>query len=311
MKEKILYICKTIQRITLGVGALSIVLPIIFWNKIPDKIPSHYNVSGIADQYSDKGILIFLLFVTAFLMGIMSITVYYVKQEVVSRYAKEAEKSQMGDVYAMLIFMNFAIQCMFAYIIFCSAAGRELGAWFLPIVLIAVFGPLLFFLIKSYRAGGKSSSQKLRFVQTEQQEEGITYRSKVDWWLGMLLGGSVVCTLYAALLPIFQGERVQVATIVTAVLVLVIVLPLFGLRYVFYSSHLLVSCGIYGKERVEYKAIRQVKETKNPLSSAAMSLDRLQIDYLENGAHKTVLISPVRKKEFMERLEQYRKQTEA
>lgn len=97
----------------------------------------------------------------------------------------------------------------------------------------------------------------------------------------------------------------------TAVLVLVIVLPLFGIRYAFYSSHLLVSCGIYGKDRIAYASICQVKETKNPLSSAAMSLDRLQIDYLENGVHKTVLISPVRKKEFMEKLEQNRKQTEA
>ena len=61
------------------------------------------------------------------------------------------------------------------------------------------------------------------------------------------------------------------------------------------------------KERVEYHLIRQMKETKNPISSAAMSLDRLQIDYMEKGYHQTVLISPVRKKEFIEKLEQYRR----
>ena len=106
---------------------------------------------------------------------------------------------------------------------------------------------------------------------------------------------------------IIHGEGIKVFPIVTAVLVLVIVLPLFGIKYVFYSSHLLVSCGIYGKERIEYRMIRQIKETRNPLSSAAMSLDRLQIDYLENGVRRTVLISPVYKKEFIEKLEQYRK----
>lgn len=63
---------------------------------------------------------------------------------------------------------------------------------------------------------------------------------------------------------------------------------------------------MYGIERVEYGTIRQVKETRNPLSSAAMSLDRLQIDYLEKGVRKTVLISTVRKKEFMNRLEECR-----
>lgn len=308
--ERMQKICKIVQWITLAIGVLSIIIPILCWGSIPETIPSHYNAAGVADQYSDKGILILLFFVTAFLMGLMSIAVYCVKQEASSRYAKEAEKSQMGDVYIMLIFMNFAIQCMFAYIIFCSASVRGLGVWFLPIVLLVVLCPLLFFLIKRHRAGGKSDSETSRLIQAEQQEDGITYRSKVDWWLGLLLGGSVILTLYVTIEPIIRGKGVQGVTIIAAVIVLVTVLPLFGIKYVFYSSHLLVSCGIYGKERVEYGKIRQLKETKNPLSSAAMSLDRLQIDYLENGVHKTVLISPVRKKEFMERLEQYRKQTE-
>ena len=213
----------------------------------------------------------------------------------------------MGDVYIMLIFMNFAIQCMFAYIIFSTASARGLGVWFLPIVLLVVFCPLLFFLIKRYRAGGKSDSKTSQLVQTEQQEDGITYRSKVDWWLGLLLGGSVILTLYVTIEPIIRGKGVQGITLVASVIVLVTVLPLFRIKYVFYSSHLLVSCGIYGKERVEYGKICQLKETKNPLSSAAMSLDRLQIDYMEKGVHKSILISPVRKKEFIERMEQYRK----
>ena len=49
-----------------------------------------------------------------------------------------------------------------------------------------------------------------------------------------------------------------------------------------------------------------MKETHNPLSSAALSLDRIQIDYAENGYHQMVLISPVRKKEFMKKVEEYR-----
>lgn len=308
--EQMHKICKILQWITLAIGALSIIIPILCWGSIPETIPSHYNATGVADQYSDKGMLILLFVITAFLMGIMNIAVYCVKQEASSRYAREAEKSQMGDVYVMLIFMNFAIQCMFAYIIFCSAAARGLGVWFLPIVLLVVFGPLLFFLIRRRRAGGKSNSETSRLVQAEQQEDGITYRSKVDWWLGLLLGGSVIFVIYLAIDPIIRGKGAQGITILAAVIVLATVLPLFGIKYVFYSSHLLVSCGIYGKERVEYGKICQLKETRNPLSSAAMSLDRLQIDYLEKGVHKTVLISPVHKKEFMERLEQYRRQME-
>ena len=63
--EKMQKVCKYLQRITLLIGILTITLPIVFWNKIPEVIPSHYNAAGIPDQYSDKGILIFLLFIGA------------------------------------------------------------------------------------------------------------------------------------------------------------------------------------------------------------------------------------------------------
>ena len=306
-KEKVQRLCKILQRFTLLLGIITIILPIVFWNRIPEVIPSHYNAAGIADQYSDKGILIFLLFMVALLMGIMSIAVYYVKQEMTSKYAKEASASQMGAAYIMLVLMNFSIQCIFAYITYCSATSNELGSFFLIFALILVFVPIVAFVIYGYQNGKKNVSDESLLIQAENREEGITYRTKIDWWLGILLGGTMVLMLYIVIEPLIHGEGIQLGMTIVSVITLLIVLPLFFIKYTFYSTHLLISCGIYGKERVEYQLIRQMKETKNPISSAAMSLDRLQIDYMEKGYHQTVLISPVRKKEFIERLEQYRK----
>ena len=309
-KEKVQRLCKILQRFTLLLGIITIILPIVFWNRIPEVIPSHYNAAGIADQYSDKGILIFLLFMVAFLMGIMSIAVYYVKQEMMSKYAKEASASQMSAAYIMLVLMNFSIQCIFAYITYCSATARSLGRFFLIFALVLVFVPIVVFVIYGYQNGKRNSSDEVLLIQTENREEGITYRSKIDWWLGILLCGTIVLMLYIVIEPLIHGEGLQLGMTIVCVITLLIVLPLFFIKYTFYSTHLLISCGIYGKERVEYHLIRQMKETKNPISSAAMSLDRLQIDYIEKGYHQTVLISPVRKKEFIERLEQYRKNEE-
>lgn len=309
-KEKVQRLCKILQRFTLLLGIITIILPIVFWNRIPDVIPSHYNSAGIADQYSDKGILIFLLFMVAFLMGIMSIAVYYVKQEMMSKYAKEASASQMSAAYIMLVLMNFSIQCIFAYITYCSATARSLGRFFLIFALVLVFVPIVVFVIYGYQNGKRNSSDEALLIQTENWEEGITYRSKIDWWLGILLCGTIVLMLYIVIEPLIHGEGLQLGMTIVCVITLLIVLPLLFIKYTFYSTHLLISCGIYGKERVEYHLIRQMKETKNPISSAAMSLDRLQIDYIEKGYHQTVLISPVRKKEFIERLEQYRKNEE-
>ena len=305
--EKMQKICKFLQKITLLIGIFTIILPIVFWNRIPDVIPSHYNAAGIPDQYSDKGILVFLLFMVALLMGIMSIAVYYVKQEMTSKYAKEASASQMGAAYIMLVLMNFSIQCIFAYITYCSATSNELGSFFLIFALILVFVPIVVFVIYGYQNGKKNVSDESLLIQAENREEGITYRTKIDWWLGILLGGTMVLMLYIVIEPLIHGEGIQLGMTIVSVITLLIVLPLFFIKYTFYSTHLLISCGIYGKERVEYHLIHQMKETKNPISSAAMSLDRLQIDYMEKGYHQTVLISPVRKKEFIHRLEQYRK----
>ena len=300
-------ICKYLQRITLLIGILTIILPVAFWNRIPEVIPSHYNAAGIPDQYSDKGILVFLLFMVALLMGIMSIAVYYVKQEMTSKYSKEANASQMNAAYIMLVFMNFAIQCIFAYITYCIAMGNELGRFFFIFALILVFVPIVVFMIYGYQNDKKNPSDESLLIQAENREEGITYRTKIDWWLGILLGGTIVMLLYIVIEPLLRGEGMRLGMTIVSVITLIIVFPLFFIKYTIYSTHLLISCGIYGKERVEYHLIRQMKETKNPISSAAMSLDRLQIDYMENGYYQTVLISPVRKKEFIERLEQYTK----
>lgn len=305
-KEKKILIYKRVHRFTILIGILTIVLPLAFWSKIPQVIPTHYGVSGMADNYSDKGVLILLFFVLAMLMGVMNIAIYCVKISATSKYATEAEKSQMDTLYPMIVFMNLAIQLMFAYMMICCVTSRNLGVLFLPISLFAVFAPFAYFLYKNGKNKEKSTTSLDEYKQIEKQEEAIEYRSKVDWWLGLLIGGTTVYMLFLAIEPIVKGRGIEWVIMISTIIVLLIVLPLFSIKYVLYSKHLFISCGIYGKVRVPYESIRNVKETKNPLSSAALSLDRIQIDYMENGRHQIVLISPKRKKEFIKRLEEYR-----
>lgn len=304
-KEKLLKICKIVHRVTLLIGILTLVLPIVFWSKIPDTIPIHYGASGMADNYSDKSSLILLFFATAMLMGVMNIAIYYVKTSATSKYATEAEKSQMDTVYPMIVFMNLSIQVMFAYMMFCCTTGRNLGGLFLPIFMIAIFFPIAFIIFKKNRRGVDPTTTLGKYKMIEAQEEGIVYRSKIDWWLGLLLGGSMGHMVVLTLMPIVKGEGVEWVITISTIFILLLILPLFAIKYVLYSEHLYISCGIYGKIRVPYESISNVKATHNPLSSAALSLDRIQIDYTENGYHQMVLISPVHKKEFIRKLEEY------
>ncbi len=305
-QEKMLKLCKIVHYLALLLGLLTIVLPIVFWGALPDTLPMHYNSVGKADNYSGKESLILLFFAVAMLMGVMSIATYCVKSSATSKYAKAEEKSWLHTVYPMIVFMNLALQGMFAYIMFCVVTSRNLGILFLPISMIAVFAPFGFLVYKRNRSSAKLNDVSDNYKMVEEQEEGICYRSKVDWWLGILLGGPLIWMVWLTLEPMFKGEGIDWVMTISTIFVAVIVCPLFVVKYVLYSEHLLVSCGLYGKIRVPYEAISNMKETHNPLSSAALSLDRIQIDYAENGVHQMVLISPVHKREFMSKVKEHR-----
>lgn len=80
----------------------------------------------------------------------------------------------------------------------------------------------------------------------------------------------------------------------------------FGTYYEFHDDYLEVRCGYFFHEDIPYHDIRSFKETHNPLGSCGLSLDRLDIIYKaqkgRNG-NSEVLISPVKKQEFIQELE--------
>lgn len=297
---------KQLHRISLLIGGLTILLPIIFWSKIPDEIPMHYNAAGVVDNWSDKSSLIVLFFAILMLMGVMSIAVYVVRVNMESQHSKEAEKSTMRIAYPIVVLMNLVVQIMFAYITFCSVTSRPLGSMFLPIFLTATFAPLGYLVYKCAKIQGAHNSQKAVYKKIEAAEAGEAkvYRTAIDWWLGLMLVGCEVLFIYLVIEPIIKRGTIEWSMILLAVGMSILILPLFGIKYVLYSEHMLISMSLYGKLRVRYADIVGVKKTNNPLSSAAMSLRRIQIDYVENDVHRMVLISPVQRKTFIEELEQ-------
>ena len=286
------------------IGALGILLPILFWNQIPDRIPMHYNEAGVVDRWEDKSSLILLFFIIAMLMGLMSIVVYVVKCNLKSAYTKKTEKSALEIVYPMIILMNLAMQCMFAYITFCTATARNLGKAFLPIMVLSITVLIGFMIWKCKRVSAGTVGEKAAYLEKEKKGWVAVYRTKIDWWLFLLLGGTELYLVYLVLWSLISEGKMDVAMFLVAVGTSILILPLFGIKYVLYEEHLLVSMGFYGKARIRYVDIVGMKETMNPISSAAMSLHRIQIDYVEDGMHHMVLVSPKKKKEFMKLIEE-------
>jgi membrane protein YdbS with pleckstrin-like domain len=131
------------------------------------------------------------------------------------------------------------------------------------------------------------------------------YRSKVDIWLFVVLAFAALAALYSAAQTMAAGTT---GSILVAVLVAVVGvgLPLwllFSTRYTLEATYLLAQSGPF-KWVVPLADIKSITPSNNPLSSPALSLDRLRIDY---GKGRMLLISPRDKEQFLQDVEAARR----
>jgi len=129
------------------------------------------------------------------------------------------------------------------------------------------------------------------------QTECVWFRSKVDWWLGLIIVALPFIELAALISAVQSGEREAVlATATGSALVLAIyALLVVPIRYGVDGESLIIRFGVI-RRRVALESIREVRPSRNPLSSPALSLDRLKIG-LEAGGY--ALISPTDREEFL------------
>jgi hypothetical protein len=127
------------------------------------------------------------------------------------------------------------------------------------------------------------------------------YRSKVDWWLAVVLclppaAAATVCVAAA-----LSGTT---AALLAGLAILLLEVGLyfgvfFPLRYGLGGPDLLVRFGLC-RLRVPLGDISEVRPTRNPLSSPALSLDRLLVMYGRFG--DAVMISPADRDRFLDDL---------
>ena len=127
------------------------------------------------------------------------------------------------------------------------------------------------------------------------------YRSKLDGWMVGVLAGSALASWVAAIGVVWA--RVPYAwAMATVVGALGALLPLWlvaSTRYVVDADTLLVQCAGL-RWRIPMAEITAVTPTNSALSSPALSLDRLRIDY---GNGKSLMVSPQDKEEFLREIE--------
>lgn len=119
------------------------------------------------------------------------------------------------------------------------------------------------------------------------------FKSKIDWWFGLLL----VYPIFMSVKSMLLGEWVGLLG-----LSIVVVLILFfskTTRYIINDNQLIVMSTWVVYERIDISKITKIEKTNSILSSPALSLDRIRIRY---NKYDEVLISPKVKKEFVDEL---------
>jgi uncharacterized membrane protein len=127
------------------------------WTKLPDIIPTHFDFAGKINGYGSKGTLFILMPVV---VGLYILFTILVKFPHIYNYAVDITEENAERQYRLAVrlmrVMKMVIIAVFTYIqyaIVSSAAANKpkLGGWFLPVVLIAVFLPLICYLFKSMK----------------------------------------------------------------------------------------------------------------------------------------------------------------
>lgn len=144
----------TISDVVSLVCIIGVILYLILtWDKIPNKIPGHYNGAGEIDKITSKSSLIVLPIVTI-IMYLFLFIIENIPQIWNTGGVKITEKNK-ALVYRttknLLVSIKMIIVIVFSYLTINSSIGTNLPVAFIPIFLIIMFGTIIYFIFKLVR----------------------------------------------------------------------------------------------------------------------------------------------------------------
>ena len=135
----------------------------------------------------------------------------------------------------------------------------------------------------------------------------IRYKSKKDAWLIVIIVIAFLISFLSLVLELITPGALQQGGWISVVVVVVVWAfigsIIFPLYYEITPSMLVVRSGILHWE-IPLSSIQHVHPSHNMLTSPALSLDRLRIEYNQNNKTRFMLISPKDKPGFLRDLAQ-------
>ncbi len=127
------------------------------YSELPELIPKHYNVLGNPDSFGNKLSLIFLAGIASFLSMVLSAIMRYPQSfNYPVTITSENEVRQYSNAIQMIRYLKLFLSILFCTlviktILIAKGSYQGLGVWFLPVVLVCLFLPIVYFISKAFR----------------------------------------------------------------------------------------------------------------------------------------------------------------
>ncbi len=133
-------------------------------------------------------------------------------------------------------------------------------------------------------------------------DQMVWYKSKVDWWLAGVLIALPLLQIALLLSAALSGDQngITAGAIGLAIIAGVLFLLVLPIKYGITEDALLVHFGIV-RQTIPYHEICELRLSRMPWSSPALSLDRIAVK-TGRGPFYLTLISPKDREEFMRML---------
>lgn len=133
------------------------------------------------------------------------------------------------------------------------------------------------------------------------------FRSKIDWWFWGVVIATTGLLLQFLWTMYIKGTMQQYPEHALLYFLTIALLwwPILNTRYIVTEQHLMIHSMLF-KWQINQSDITKISESHNLISSPALSLDCLRIDYHKNGVASHILISPKDKDVFCKALNKTR-----
>ena len=123
------------------------------WHRIPAEVPMHFNAAGQIDRWGDKAELLILPVIAWLMYGLLTVVEQFPGAWNTGVKVTEENRERVYALLAhMLSTLKLLIMVLFTWITVWCALARPLPAWFLPVVLTALFGNLVYWVVRLFRA---------------------------------------------------------------------------------------------------------------------------------------------------------------